>query len=95
MYIIRDKEQNPILQIEDSDLFAANLNYKDLRGADFRGQKMTYVCLSGALLDGADFRGADLRCAYMGDTTLDGAIIDETTILPKKSEPEYHRPCWM
>ena len=95
MYIIRDKELNPILQIEEDDLFDANLNHKDLRGADFRGQKMTFVGLSGANLEGADFRGADLRCAYMGETTFDGAIIDETTILPKKREPERRRPCWM
>lgn len=95
MYIIRDKELNPILRIEDDDLFMANLNFKDLRNADFRGKKMTYVCLSHAKLEGADFRGADLSCAYMGDTTFEGAIVDETTILPKKKEPERRRPCWM
>ena len=95
MYIIRDIQGNPIITIKEDDLYFANLCYKDLRNADFRGQKMVYACLSGANIIGADFRGADLRGASMGDTTFDGAIVDDTTLLPQKEEPEYHRPCWM
>jgi len=58
-------------QLEEADLFGADLDGTDLHCAHMRGAN-----LFGASLKGADLRGADLRGASLFGADLDGARLD-------------------